>query len=179
MNTITDGSTTTSRIILFAGEILVCTSMAAGITILVYFLLGRRPRAIHLVTANISSFAMYVAPYAINFMVCWHLLLAFERLILSTNIVNLTSQYYLTSKLTLNVTAFVIKNHLFWTRSNCFYRAMLFISHLVLVATSEAMCYEKYENTTIHVAMLLLFCLTTLILVRPELYTTDNLFVSL
>jgi len=177
MNTITDGSTTTSRTILFAGELLVCTSMVAGITILLYFLLGRRPRAIHLVTANVSSFAMYMAPYAIHFLVCWHLLLAFERLILSTNIINLTSRYYVTSKLTLNVTAFVLKNHLFWTRSNYFYRAMLFIGHLVLVATSEAMCYEKYEKTTIYVAMLLLFCLTTLILVRRELYKTDNLFV--
>ncbi|XP_003241275.1 uncharacterized protein LOC100573408 [Acyrthosiphon pisum] len=169
MNTFTDSSTPTARTILFAGEILVCTSMVAGITILLYFLLARRPRAIHLVTANISSFAVYVAPYAMNFMACWYLLLLFERLMLSTHIVvDLTTRYHLASKITLNVAAFVIKQHLFWTRSNCFYKAMLFIGHLVLVAASEAMCYEKYEKTTIHVAMLLLLCLTTLILMAPS-----------
>lgn len=179
MNTITDSSTPTARTILFAGEILVCTSMVAGITILLYFLVARSPRAIHLATANVSSFAMYVAPYAMNFTACWYLLLLFERLILSSNVVVLTTQYYLSSKIILNVAAFVVKQHLFWTRSNCFYKAMLFIGHLVLVAASEAMCYEKYEKTTIQVSMLLLLCLTTLILVRRELYYTDHLFVSL
>lgn len=169
MNNITDGATLASRTILLAGELLVCMSMVAGITVLLYFLMARHPRAIRLVTANGWSFAMYAAPYAINFTLCWHLLLAFERLILSTRIVDLTSRYYLTSKVTLNVAAFVIKYHLFWSRSNCFYKAMLFVSHLVLIATSEAMCYEKYEKTTIHVAMLLLLCLTTLILVRPRI----------
>lgn len=178
MNNVTDDKVLTSRTILFAGELLVCTSMVAGITVLLYFLLARHPRAIRLVTANVWSFATHAGPYAINFMVCWHLLLALERLILSTRIVELTSRYYLTSKITLNVAAFVIKHHLFWTRSNCFYKVMLFVSHLVLMATSEAMCYEKYEKTTIQVAMLLLLCLTTLILVRRELYLTDNPFVS-
>lgn len=179
MNNVTNGTTLTSRTILFAGELLVCTSMVAGITVLLYFLLARRPRAIGLVTVNVWSFTKHAAPYAINFLVCWHLLLALERLILSTRIVDLTSRYYLTSKITLNVTAFIIKHYLFWTRSNCFYKMMLFIAHLVLIAMSEAMCYEKYEKTTIQVAMLLLLCLTTLILVRHELYLTDNLFVSL
>ncbi|XP_015371819.1 PREDICTED: uncharacterized protein LOC107167331 [Diuraphis noxia] len=167
MNNVTVDTVLTSRTILFAGELLVCTSMVAGITVLLYFLLARHPCAIQLVTANVWSFAMYAAPYAINFMVCWHLLLALERLILSTRIVELTSRYYLTSKITLNVAAFVIKHHLFWTRSNLFYKEMLFISHLVLIATSEAMCYEKYEKTTIQVAILLLLCLTTLILMTP------------
>ncbi|XP_060844009.1 uncharacterized protein LOC132923988 [Rhopalosiphum padi] len=167
MNNITNSATLTSRTILFAGELLVCTSMVTGITVLLYFLLARHPRAIRMVTANGWSFAVYVAPYAMNFMVCWHLLLAFERLILSTRIIDFTSRYYVTSKVTLNVTAFVTKHHLFWTRSNYFYKAMLFVGHLVLVATSEAMCYEKYEKTTIHVAMLLLLCLTVLILIAP------------
>ncbi|XP_025203360.1 uncharacterized protein LOC112600380 [Melanaphis sacchari] len=167
MNNITNGATLTSRTILFAGELLVCTSMVTGITILLYFLLARRPRAIQLVTGDVRSFAVFVAPYVINFMVCWHLLLAFEKLIMSTRIVNFTSQYYVTSKITLNFTAFAIKHHLFWTRSNYFYKLMLFVSHLVLVATSEAMCYEEYEKTTIHAAMLLLLCLTVLILIAP------------
>ncbi|CAH1732406.1 uncharacterized protein LOC114129456 [Aphis gossypii] len=167
MNNITNGGTLTSRTILFTGELLVCTSMVTGITVLLYFLLARRPRAIRLVTANGWSFAMHMAPYAINFMVCWHLLLAFERLILSTRIVTFTSRHYITSKVTLNITAFVTKHHLFCTRSNFFYKAMLFVGHLVLVATSDVMCYEKYEKTTIHVAMLLLLCLTVLILIAP------------
>jgi len=177
MNNITNGATLTSRTILFTGELLVCTSMVTGITVLLYFLLARRPRAIRLVTANGWSFAMHMAPYAINFMVCWHLLLAFERLILSTRIVTFTSRHYITSKVTLNITAFVTKHHLFCTRWNFFYKAMLFVGHLVLVATSDVMCYEKYEKTTIHVAMLLLLCLTVLILVGQKfIFDIINLF---
>lgn len=164
----------TSATVLVAGELLIITSAVTGITVFLYFLHASHPSAIRLITNDVGWFIVSSVPYIINFLVCWYLSLTFGRLIMSSSfIMETTSKYYLESKIILNFTAFITKYYMFWTESNCF-QIVLFVSHLILVATSEVMSYEKYEHTAIHYTLILLFCLTMLILVRLIFYILLN-----
>lgn len=155
----------TSATVLMAGKFLITTSAVTGITVFLYFLHASHPSAIRLITNDIESFIVTSMPYIVNFLICWYLSIAFERLIMSSRlIVEITLKYYLESKIILNVTAFVTKHYMFWIRSSCL-RVMLFVSHLILVATSEVMSHEKYDQTTMQYTLILFFGLTMLILV--------------
>lgn len=165
----TDGFVTPATV-LMTGELLITMSAVTGITVFLYFLHASHPSAIRLISNDIVCFVGASVPYIINFLVCWYLSLAFGRLIMSNSLImETTSKYYLESKIILNINAFITKHYMFWTESNCF-RIVLFISHLILVAMSEVMSHEKYEHTTIHYTLILLFCLTVLILVRRIFY---------
>lgn len=156
----------TPRTVLMAGEFLVAASAVIAATVLVHFACGRRPRALRLITDDFRSFANDSVPYIINFSVCWYLSAAFEKSITSSRlVVETTSAYYLPCKLLLNVTAFVTKRYMFTTRSS-HYRTALFVANIALVAASDAMCHEKYDQTATRVTLTLLFWLTVLILVR-------------
>jgi len=157
----------TPETVLTTGNWLMAVSTVAGIIALVYFACARpNSRASWLIAGDFSSFVNDFVPYTINFLICWYLSFAFEKLVVSSRlVVEATSAYYLPSKFILNVAAFATKHYLFVTRSNHF-RTALFFGNIALVATSEAMCYEKYGRTATNVTLALLFWLTVLILVR-------------
>lgn len=156
----------TPKTLLLAGQCLVDMSKVTGIFIFVYYLLAGQSRAIRLVIVDFWSFAKTALPYLISFLVCWYFLLTFEKMIISNRLImGMTTKYFLASKIILNVSAVVFKHYLFGTRSN-FFRVILFIGHLVLMATSEVMSHETYAQETLHIAVILLFWLTMLILVR-------------
>lgn len=160
------GENTAAQIILLAGEIFVTTSTVAGITILVYFLCIKGPRAVHLITDDCWSFAKKVVPYSISFLVSWYLSLAFEKHISSSRLITrINSKHNLTVKVLLSVIAIVSKHYLFCVKSNCF-RLILFVGNLMVAALLEVLGHNVYEWTAIHIALLLLFFLTVLILVR-------------
>lgn len=166
---IIDG-TITSRSVLVVGETLVFSSMVTGITALLYFLQARRLQAVRLITDNVRLFARNSVPYIMNFLVCWYLSLALGKLIASSRLImDVTSQNYLTSKVILIVTAVVTKHYLFYTQC-VFLKNLLFVGHLILVATSDAMSHDKYEQVTINLSVVLLFWLTVLVLVRHIKY---------
>lgn len=160
--------TITSQSVLVVGETLVFSSIATGITVLLYFLHARRSQAIRLITGDVWLFARNSVPYIVNFLACWCLSLALEKLLVSSRIImDVTSQNYLASKVILNVSAVVTKHYLFYTQSG-FLKTLLFVGHLILVAASDAMGHDKYEQVTINVSVMLLFWLTMLILVRHK-----------
>lgn len=156
----------TPRIILDVGDIFIITSMVTGITLFLYFLFIKRLfRSLLLITDDFRLFAKNSVPYIINYLLYWYLSLVFEKLILSNYLVTkITTKHYLISKVILGAFAIVTKYSLSNVESTCF-RIVLFISHLIVTATSEAMSYKKYEPTAINVALILLFWMTVLILV--------------
>lgn len=162
-----NGEFLTYNTILMIGEFLVFLSTVTGITILLYvFVNVSRPRAIQLITNDFWFFAKKSIPYIISFMLCQHLSIEFENIITSHHLIGeITSKYYLSSKVILNGAAFVSKHYLFCVKSNRS-RVMLFVGYLILVATSETMCQEKYERTAVNISTILLFLLTILIMVR-------------
>lgn len=160
------GGTITSHSVLVVGKTLVYSSMVTGITVLLYFLQARRLRAVRLITDDVGLFARNSMPYIINFLVCWYLSLVSGKLIASSHLImDVTSQNFLASKIILIVTAVVTKHYLFCTQQ-VFLKILLFVGHLILVATSDAMTHDKYEQMTINVSVMLLFWLTVLVLVR-------------
>lgn len=160
------GVTVTPDTVLRTGELLVSASAAAGVAATVRFLHARgRPRAVQLITNDWMTFASYSVPYLINFLVCWHLSLAFGRLAATNQMVaDAASKHYVASKTALNLAAVVTKNYLFYARSRML-RLGLFVGHLVLVAVSEALCHEKYTRTSIDTTLAVLCWLTVLLLV--------------
>lgn len=165
----------TPETVLRGGELLVSAFVAAGVAVSVRFLHARgRTRAVQLITNDWLTFAAHSVPYLINFLVCWHLSLTFGRLAATNHVVaDAASKHYVSSKMALNVAAIVTKNYLFYTRSRIL-RFSLFVGHLVLVALSEAMCYEKYARTAVDATLVLLFWLTILVLVGAITYNMDT-----
>lgn len=164
-----DSGGLTPEVVLRAGEWLVSASTLAGLSVFLYFAFAAadawRPRTARLIADDPQSFAIGSVPYAVDFVVCWNVSLLLERLIvLWRPFVVVASRHYAATKIALNLAAVVTKHHLFGARST-FGRAMLFVSHLVLAAASEAMCGEKYERAAVDAALMLLFWLTVLILV--------------
>lgn len=184
MNTTACGGASRAMVVVWLGEGLVTASMITGMAVLIYLsAMPVHPRAWRLIADDWRSFTKHSVPYLIAFSACYLLSPVLKNAIASSGLVAVPNgtkhYYYLASKFVLNVTAFGTKFLLFWTRSN-FSRALLFVSNLVLMATIDAMCHVKYERQSIDVPLVLLFTLTTLILVRVEIRTRrqGNLEIS-
>lgn len=168
MNVNADGNASHSLTILWVGEVLVTTSMAIGIVILCYFsTTSYHPRAVRLIIDDWWSFIKNSVPYQITFLMCWFLSLLFKNMIASNGLVaDLSSKrFFFTFKFVLNSIAFGTKFILFYTRSKCM-KTIMFMSNLITMATIDVMCHVKYDRGAINIAGILLFSLTTLILVR-------------
>lgn len=183
---VNDAAAIAARNVLMIGEIFMATSTVFGMIVFVYFAFGsrssrRHPRAFRSIVVDFRSFCNDGVPYAIDFVVCWYLSFAFEKLIASNRLVVETASkyYYLPSRFALNLFAFVTKHYLFWTQSDCF-RIAMFVGNTALMAASEALCNEKHERTATNATLILLFWLTVLILVRRliiEIYVGVFLFI--
>lgn len=172
MNRTACGAAPPAMFVFRLGEGLVTASMVTGMAALVYLsAMPVRPRAWRPIAEDWRSFTKHSVPYLIAFSTCYLLSPLLKNAIASSGLVAVPTgtkhYYYLASKFALNATAFGTKFLLFWTRSNCS-RALLFASNLVLMAAIDAMCHVKYERQSIGVALVLLFALTTLILVRQS-----------
>lgn len=155
--------------VLGAGRWLVSASALAGVTALLYFafVAAGRPRTAGLIADGWRTYVTHSVPYAMDFLVCWRLSQALERFFATCRPIAAVaaSRHFAGSKIALNVAAVVAKYYLFAARS-AWVRAALFVGHLVLTAASEAMCREKYDRAAVNAALVLLFWLTVLILVR-------------
>lgn len=167
--------------ILTVGKSLVFIATVTGMTILIYFFVNDSvitPRAVRLITDNFWFFTRRSMPYIISFILCQYLSIEFEIFASSNRpIADITSKYYLKSKIILNGTAILSKHYLFCTRTNIS-RAFFFVSYLILTAISESMCDEKYVQKTTNISTVLLLLLTLLIMVRHNIYIYININVN-
>lgn len=180
MNT-NDGRIVTPSTMFVAGEGFVIMSYVTGLTLMLYCLCTRHDNtsAIRLITRNVWSFAKNAMPYAINTLLCWYLSLMFTKIMASSgSVMGFTSEHYIVSKVALNFAAFIAKYYIYKVQSITV-KITLFVSYLILIATSEAMCNKTSDQMTFNnAAVILLSWLTVLILVMYGVARQNSLEIA-